>query len=337
MKLLIVTQSLDKQDPVLGFFHAWLEEFAKHAEQLTVFALRVGEYELPEHVTVVPLRRGGKNRALTVLIFLRELYVRRASYDKVFVHMNPEYVLLGGPLWKILHKQVVLWYTHKHVGLRLRLAEFFVDHILTASKESLRLRSKKVRIMGHGIAMPETVVRKPVSRSAVHIVTVGRIAPSKRIRELVRALGVLSLRNIPFSASIVGVPITTKDEQYEKDIMRELGQATYREQVRFVGAVRHEDLPQVLAQADVFVNLSLTGSLDKAVLEALIMRVPVVSTNEAFESLLRPEGLFIEDVDEETVADAIVGANGMSIDTLSDTVRKAHSLSALIPAILRVL
>lgn len=337
MKLLIVTQALDKQDPVLGFFHAWVLEFAKHTEQLTVFALRVGEYDLPAHVTVVSLRVGGKNRLRTILIFIRELYARRASYEKVFVHMNTEYVLLGGLLWRLLGKRVVLWYTHKHVGLRLRIASLLVHRILTASPESLRLRSKKVLVMGHGIAMPEASSKTALPDSVMRIVTVGRVAPAKRVRELIRACGVLHAKNVPFTTSIVGVPATAMDEEYAQELTQELAQAPYKEQVRFTGAVRHEDLPQVLAKADVFVNLSLTGSLDKAVLEALIMRVPVVSTNEAFESLLRPVGLYIDSADEEVVADAIVRAHGMSIDTLSDTVRKTHSLSALIPAILRVL
>jgi glycosyltransferase involved in cell wall biosynthesis len=336
MKLLVVTQAVDKQDPVLGFFHEWLLEFAKHTEHLTVFALRVGEYDLPDHVTVVPLRVGAKSRPKTILRFLYELYSRRASYDQVFVHMNTEYVLLGGPLWKLLGKRVVLWYTHKHVGLRLRLAELFVDRILTASKESLRLPSRKVLVMGHGIAMPEHTATHMKSET-LHIVTVGRIAPAKRIRELVQALGVLYTRNIPFTCSIIGVPATEADVEYAHEIEKELAQEPYRNQVQFVGAVRHEHLPEHLAKADVFVNLSLTGSLDKAVLEALVSKVAVVTSNEAFESLLRPEGLYIDTVEPEVVADAIVYARGVSMELLSEHVRKTHSLSALIPAILRVL
>jgi len=32
MKLLILTQKVDIDDDVLGFFHGWLEEFAKNVE-----------------------------------------------------------------------------------------------------------------------------------------------------------------------------------------------------------------------------------------------------------------------------------------------------------------
>ena len=29
MKLLLVTQNVDRTDPILGFFHQWVEEIAK--------------------------------------------------------------------------------------------------------------------------------------------------------------------------------------------------------------------------------------------------------------------------------------------------------------------
>ena len=55
MKLLILTQKVDKNDPILGFFHRWVEEFARHCEQVTVIALGVGEYDLPQNVRVFSL------------------------------------------------------------------------------------------------------------------------------------------------------------------------------------------------------------------------------------------------------------------------------------------
>ena len=40
MKILIITQKVDQNDDVLGFFHGWIAEFAKHCEQVTVYFLR---------------------------------------------------------------------------------------------------------------------------------------------------------------------------------------------------------------------------------------------------------------------------------------------------------
>ena len=36
IKLLIITQKVDRNDDVLGFFHGWITEFAKHVEEVTV-------------------------------------------------------------------------------------------------------------------------------------------------------------------------------------------------------------------------------------------------------------------------------------------------------------
>ena len=50
MKLLICTQKVDKNDSVLGFFHRWIEEFAKHCEKVTVICLQKGDDDLPAKI-----------------------------------------------------------------------------------------------------------------------------------------------------------------------------------------------------------------------------------------------------------------------------------------------
>ena len=45
MKLLVVTQAMDEQDPVLGFFVRWVEELAKRAERIEVICLKEGKHE----------------------------------------------------------------------------------------------------------------------------------------------------------------------------------------------------------------------------------------------------------------------------------------------------
>ena len=59
MKLLIVTQAIDSEHPILGFFHRWVEEFAKHCEHVHVICLQAGKHSLPANVTVHSL---GKER-----------------------------------------------------------------------------------------------------------------------------------------------------------------------------------------------------------------------------------------------------------------------------------
>jgi hypothetical protein len=47
MRLLIVTQAIDAEDPVLGFFVRWVEELAKKAEMVEVICLKEGNALLP--------------------------------------------------------------------------------------------------------------------------------------------------------------------------------------------------------------------------------------------------------------------------------------------------
>ena len=64
MKLLIVTQKVDQNDSVLGFFHKWIIQFAGHFETVTVVCLEKGNYDLPKNVRVLSLgkEQGEKNR-----------------------------------------------------------------------------------------------------------------------------------------------------------------------------------------------------------------------------------------------------------------------------------
>ncbi|HXK39853.1 MAG TPA: glycosyltransferase, partial [Candidatus Paceibacterota bacterium] len=113
MRLLILTQKVDRNDDNLGFFHHWVEEFARQCEKVTVVCLFEGAHSLPENVRVLSL---GKESGTSRLKYLRRFYAfawkERKNYDAVFVHMNQIYVILGAPLWRLLGKCVGLWYAH---------------------------------------------------------------------------------------------------------------------------------------------------------------------------------------------------------------------------------
>ncbi|HQU07455.1 MAG: hypothetical protein B7X04_00555 [Parcubacteria group bacterium 21-54-25] len=340
MKLLIVTQAVDQHDPVLGFFVQWIEEFARHAERVEVICLRKGEYHLLSNVRVHSL---GKERSTPRFArrlvyasrFLRLAWRLRHGYDTVFVHMNPEYLVIAGWLWRLLGKRTALWYTHKSVNLKLRIAVFWARVVFTASKESFRLPTKKLQIVGHGIDVAAFVAapRRARRGAPLHILTIGRLAPSKRLAEMLAALDVLHREGTAFSFTIAGVPATRADEGYERAVRADLIHKPYARTVTFLGAVSHASIPALLAKADVFVNLSTTGSMDKAVLEALAAGVPAVTTNEAFRELLEPAGLFVKDDIPEAIAAALRTAATTDIAPVSARIRAEYALPATISRI----
>ncbi|TSC56672.1 MAG: hypothetical protein Greene041679_497, partial [Parcubacteria group bacterium Greene0416_79] len=232
MKILIITQKVDAADRTLGFFVRWIEEFAKHCERVTAICLELGPYRLPPNVSVHSLGKERlkienwkldiSRRILYSCRFLRLIWSMRREYDSVFVHMNPEYAILGGLLWRVFGKKIVLWYVHKKVNWRVRLAEKLVDKIFTASRESCRLASKKVEVVGHGI--PTEVFAPHRARPPkLNLVTVGRVSPIKDLHTIIIAFLALKRTFPEAELSIIGDPITERDQRYAAQLQEEFG------------------------------------------------------------------------------------------------------------------
>ncbi len=273
MKLLIIAQTVDTGDSDLGFFVRWIEEFAKHCERVEVICLREGKHNLPQNVRVHSLGKehGAASRAVYAWRFLSLAWRLRGDYDVVFVHMNQEYVVLAGWLWRLLGKKIVLWYTHKSVNLKLRVAVFFAHIVFTASKESFRLKSSKVRVMGHGI---DTDFFSP-DPSAVRgdwILSVGRLMKSKRhdlaIQEAVRE----------------GKELHIAGEGPERAHLEALANETGAH-VQFLGGLTQAQLRTEYRTAVSLIHTSETGSLDKVVLEALACGLKIKTNDSALKSL----------------------------------------------------
>jgi len=339
MRLLIITQKADKSDPILGFFHRWIVEFAKHFEEVTVLCLERGLCEFPENVRVISLgKEDGRSRPKYLRRFYGAIWRERAGYDVVFVHMNQVYVLLGAFVWKLLGKKIFLWYTHKSVTLSLRVALALVDKVLTASVESFRIKSKKVNVLGHGIDVDTFIPAKEKLENNMSIVTVGRISPVKRYEILITAFSELRSETSIY-LDIVGAPATQSDIEYLASLRSLAKDKGVSDRVRFEGAVRHDDVPVLLQSSDVFVNMSRTGSVDKAVLEAMSCGIPAVTSNVAFESILSPHGLFFKDGDVQELARILGSLVGKreSLSVLGEELRvlvsREHDLKKLIISI----
>src|SRR3989344_8155720 len=189
MKLLVLTQSVDAKDPVLGFFHRSLLELAGRVEEIIVIALYVGKHSLPENVRVYSLgKECGTSRMTRVLRLLRYIVVLRKEYDAVFVHMNEEYVLFGGWLWRMWGKKIYLWRNHYAGSFRTTLAARLSTNVFYTSKDSYTARFANALSMPVGI---DTKLFKPnpsVTPPPHSILSLGRIAPSKHIHVLIEAM-----------------------------------------------------------------------------------------------------------------------------------------------------
>jgi len=268
MKLLICTQVVDVKDSDLGFFVRWIEEFAKHCDRVTVICLRSGEHSLPPNVKVTVLN---ENKIRRVLRLLSVSVSHRKDYDAVFVHMNPEYIDVAGLLWRLLGKRIALWYTHKSVNLKLRIAVLFAHIVFTASPESFRLATKKLRVMGHGIDTDFFSPDSSIARGE-WMLSVGRLMQSKRHDLAIRA------------AAQENRELRIAGDGPERERLEVLARELSA-RVRFLGALTQVQVRNEYRKAGHLIHTSETGSLDKVVLEALACGLPVRTNDNSLKVL----------------------------------------------------
>lgn len=300
IKLLILTQKVDINDDLLGFMHGWIAEFAKHCEKLTVIALGAGQYNLPPNVKVLSLGKENisqkfvkskvckvKNKVLYIFKFYKYIWQERKNYDAVFVHMNPEYAVLGGVFWRLLNKKIILWYTHKKVDLKLRASEKIVDLILTASEESFNIKSKKIKILSHGINMDmfrKTEGLKDESDKKFNIIYAGRISRIKNQKILIEVAGILANRNThDFHITLFGRAVTDSDKEYLKELNFLIDKLSIRKYFTFIDNVSHNEIVKAYNAADVSINLCPRGGVDKAVIESMASELPVIAANVTYK------------------------------------------------------
>lgn len=289
-RLLIIVRKVDSEDLLLGFFIEWIRAFARHFNQVTVLGLGVGAYHLPENVRILSLgEEKGRSRFKYLFNFFHYLYRERKNYDAVFVHASPQYVVLGAAIWRLLKKKITLWYAHGSVNFMLWIAEKWADIIFTSTSEGFRLSSRKLRIVGQGI---DTEVFKSGGQKVAgkfKIITVGRITPAKDYETLIGAVELIRHWPEQLDVEIFGGPVVRKDQAYLEKLKKVVDEKGLSGTIKFMGPIANYKLPPVLQSANLFVNMGQTGSLDKAMVEAMACETIVLSCNEAFAAIMGVE------------------------------------------------
>lgn len=338
MKLLIITQTVDSQDPVLGFFHRWIEEFVKGCDAVRVVCLKEGVHQLPGNVTVRSLgKESGRSRFKYLWRFYSAIWSLRREYDAVFVHMNPEYVVLGGILWRLMGKRVFLWRNHYQGGWLTDLAGPLCQKVFYTSRYSYTAKFRNAVQMPVGVDLAAFRPDAAPERAPRSILSIGRIASSKRIDVLLEALGILRERGVAFTADIYGSPLSQDEAYYAglKDQAARLGLAS----VQFHPGPKNADTPPLYASHDIFVNASRSGMYDKTIFEAAACGAIVVASSKDYAAEADARCVF-EDSDPASLAQALEGIVSLS-PSEADTMRtqgmalaNRHTLPQLVSKVL---
>ncbi len=349
MNLLIITQKVDIKDDNLGFFHRWLEKLAEKVDKLYIICLSEGEHHLPQNTTVYSLGKERGYLKLRQLFRLQKFLLKNLpKVDGIFFHMCPIYAVVSYPLAKIFRKKMILWFLHKEVKWKLKLAEKCVDKILTASKESCRLKNrKKIEITGHGI---DTDFFKPLSSdierqtsNIFKILLVGRISPIKDQETLIEAVDILvnqkNFKNI--EVKTIGSVLEDYDKKYFQRIKKLIGRKGLVSYIKFLGGRPHQEIVKFYQGGDLLVNLCPTGGMDKVVLEAMACELPVLVCSETFRKDLEryADKLIFQEKNYQDLAQKILDSRVLDTievgNYLRNQVIRNHNLNNLTEKIIQ--
>lgn len=343
-KLLIVTQTVDDADPILGFFTRWVETLALRFKSVEVICLFEGTHALPENVRVHTLGKEEAKRSewktgrriKYSARFLALLWKLRREYDVVLVHMNQEYVLLGAPLWKLLGKRISLWRNHGSGSFLTRLSVALSRNVFYTSSASYTARFPNAVRMPVGIDLARFTGASDGGRIPGSLLMVGRVAPKKHVREVVEALIALKKDGIEIPLTLVG---PMDEVHYRDDVVGLATAGGVGLSVR--GPVAHTELPRVYQEHDIVVNVSEPGMFDKTMLEALASGSLLLTRHEdlagELDTRLRTTGEVPDIATKLRVLVALSEAEKEALRVKGKEIAARHSLEALVARLSREL
>jgi glycosyltransferase involved in cell wall biosynthesis len=281
MRLVVVTQRVDPDDPALGATVPMLRALAERVDELVVLTLVARDADLPGNVRVkaigatTQLGRGARFAAALA----PELRERPVA---VLAHMSPIYAVLAAPLVRPLRIPLLLWFTHWRPSRLLRAAERVSTAVLTVDRRSFPIDSSKVHAIGHGIdvdAIP-CVAQLP---GPLRLLALGRTSPAKGLDTLVEAAGLVD----GVELELRGPSLTDEERAYRAELQHHVEDPVPRSQIA-----------DVYARAGALVNNMRSGALDKVVFEAAAACLPVLVSNPGFDALvdgIEPSLMFPQD------------------------------------------
>lgn len=282
--LYIFNLATDENSFVLASTIDWIKYFSSKVKQVEVYSTHVGKYNLPANVRVRELGGGTLRARIIAISRLRRAFleISRNKDAMVFHHMSEKTAAFLGLLLSIKRVPQALWYSHSKRTITLFLAQLWVDFIFSTNKQTYPFKSRKLEASGHGIDVSQFITESGANRTSDTILSVGRVAPIKKLENLLISLGQVDNNKLRQKIKIdfIGPINDVKYHSYLTNLAEDQGI-----QVKFVGPIKHELMANIYRHYSVYFS-GTPKSIDKATIEAAISGCLIVTANtEALKSL----------------------------------------------------
>lgn len=324
--MLFITQKIHQNDDDLAFAILWVKEFIRQGLDVQVICLERRDFD-----DSFPVHSLGKENGVGLIgrIVNFYKYIFTLKYDRVFVHMNCEYVTLGGWYWWLRRIPTYLWYTHYTMHVHLFLSGLICKRMFAATVQSMPQynNSPKKVVTGHGIDVDHWLegVKDDLFevRDERRLLTVHRLCRSKRLERVILALKLLP---DAYTLTVYGRDV---EKDYVKELYELVASENLQTRVNFNGPVPMDELRRIYPQYRLMVNMA-SETIDKTMVEAMLFGIFPVTTPGNSQAIGLP--IWPDGETPEVLAKFILDENWKSISgaDLRSIVKEKHSLAALI-------
>jgi glycosyltransferase involved in cell wall biosynthesis len=157
-----------------------------------------------------------------------------------------------------------------------------LNGIITSTSGSCPIKGPKVHAIGQAIDEKQfAIVGNQPKNPALSWYHVGRLDESKNIHIIIAVFKALRQFGWQLSLDFYGEPSKGISESYFKSLLPYFESSEYASWLRCHGTIKRSKISEVAKNYDGFVH-AFEGSLDKALLEAVMCRRVVVSINSEF-------------------------------------------------------
>ena len=277
---------MDELSQVFSHQIGIVNELSKSFDKVTVLTGKIGSYNVSPNISVFSSNWQSGKRLSSVtkfmFVFFKLLVLNRFSV--VLSHMTSVQAAIISPITRILRIKHLLWYTHTSDNFALRVCNLFTNGILTATAGSCPLSGSKVHVIGHSIDTKIFKRKSSLNFPISSFVHVGRFDPSKNIRLIIESLQNLRVTKSDVNFTNIGLPSGAANTSYYENIISEFNIDKNSTWMKFESSVPRQTLPSLLNNFDCFIH-AFNGSLDKAVLEATFIGLPVVTINAEYKKI----------------------------------------------------
>lgn len=338
LNILVFTQKVDINDDVLGAFYYWWEKLALKVNRLNIVCLFEGKHSLPDNVKVFSLgKESGRSRLKYIWRVYKYFRALRKTTDVIFVHMNEAYIFLLWPLAKLYRISIVFWKAHGGRLPHIKKAIFMSDKIVTSGLKTFEYNTPKKIVIGQGVNVdffqPDQLAVSDAMGSQFQVLAVGRLSPVKHYDVLIEAANVLinqcGLKNFYFK--IIGSPQNQKEALCQKKLAEKIKDYNLVDYFSLEPGVPFSQIKQKYQNCSCLVNLTDPASLEKVVLEAMAMKKPIITSNEAFWPFFEG-GLDFLRVEKNNPADLVEKIKNLASQTPGQRQAIGQKLRAIVVA-----